>query len=188
LDDRPAADGQSRAAPPGVASALLAHLDAAHNLAHWLTGNDHDAQEIAQEAYLRAIRSAGTFRGGDERSWLLSIVRNLSFDFLRRNKVVRMNALPENASFAEPDESANPAAILQRSENIDLVRAAIASLDPEFREAIVLREMEGMSYKEIADLAGVPIGTVMSRLARARRNLARALSQEQDLKREENPA
>jgi RNA polymerase sigma-70 factor (ECF subfamily) len=168
--------------------ALLAHLDAAHNLAHWLTGNDHDAQEIAQEAYLRAIRSANTFRGGDHRSWLLSIVRNLSFDFLRRNKIVRMNELQDNSDATSADESGDPAVILQRSENIELVRSAIAGLDPEFREAIVLREMEGMSYKEIADLTGVPIGTVMSRLARARRHLARALSEEPGVKREEKSA
>ena len=188
MDDRPSADGQYRAAPPGIADALLAHLDAAHNLAHWLTGNDHDAQEIAQEAYLRAIRSMGSFRGGDQRSWLLSIVRNLCFDQLRRNKVVRMNELPKDSEFAGTDNCGDPAAILQRSEDIELVRSAIGSLEPEFREVIVLREMEGMSYKEIADLTGVPMGTVMSRLARARRNLARTLSQEPGVKREEKPA
>ena len=121
MDDRSSADGQDGAAPPGVAGALLAHLDAAHNLAHWLTGNDHDAQEIAQESYLRAIRAAGSFRGGDQRSWLLSIVRNLCFDLLRRNKVVRMNELPETSELASAEESGDPAVILQRGENVELV-------------------------------------------------------------------
>jgi RNA polymerase sigma-70 factor (ECF subfamily) len=155
---------------------VLAHLDAAHNLARWLMGNEHDAQDIVQEACLRAVRSAATFRGGDVKSWLLAIVRNACFDTLKRSKSVTFHGIAEDAEISDAGTEANPLAILQRAEDVELVRGAIATLDPEFREAIVLREMNGLSYKEIATITDVPMGTVMSRLARARRHLATALS------------
>jgi RNA polymerase sigma factor (sigma-70 family) len=179
LDAMQAGNAQDRAAQVGVSGALLAHLDAAHNLAHWLTGNDHDAQDIVQEAYLRAVRAADTFRGGDMRSWLLSIVRNLCFDMLRRKKILPMASIEDDARAADSADEFDPARILQSAENIEQVRVAVAALEPEFREVVILREMEQMSYKEIASLTGVPMGTVMSRVARARRHLARILSEPQ---------
>ena len=180
MDARQAASAHDRAAQAGISSALLAHLDAAHNLAHWLTGNDHDAQDIVQDAYLRAVRSAESFRGGDMRSWLLTIVRNLCFDALRRKKVLPMAQIEDDSRTADSHQECDPARILQSAENIEQVRMAVAALEPEFREIVILREMEQMSYKEIASLTGVPMGTVMSRLARARRHLARILSESQD--------
>jgi RNA polymerase sigma-70 factor (ECF subfamily) len=159
-----------------VASGVLAHLDAAYNLASWLVGSEHDAQDIVQEAYLRAMRSVATFRGGDQRSWILTIVRNACFDWLRRDKASPFDELDDQASLDVSGPEADPSQILQRAEDVQRVRAAIAQLPPAIREAVVLRELEGLSYKEIAAVTGVPMGTVMSRLARARGRLAQLLS------------
>jgi RNA polymerase sigma-70 factor (ECF subfamily) len=159
-----------------VAGGILAHLDAAQNLTSWLIGKEHDAQDVVQESYLRAMRSIGTFRGGDHRSWILAIVRNACFDWLRRNKVSPIDDVGDDLPVAATGEEADPAAILGRAEDIERIRDAIGQLPPGIREAVVLREMEGLSYKEIAAVTGVPIGTVMSRLARARRRLAQLLS------------
>jgi RNA polymerase sigma-70 factor (ECF subfamily) len=157
---------------------VLPHLDAAYNLARWLAGNDHDAQDVAQEASLRAFRFLGSFRGENARAWLLTIVRNTFYTWLRKNrppeKIVEINDEtldiedgPANAEMANPQFA-----------DTDAVRRAIADLPVEFREIVILREMEGFSYKEIADLAEVPIGTVMSRLARARKLLQKRLASE----------
>jgi len=162
----------------GAASDMLAHLDAAYNLARWLVGREQDAQDIVQEAYLRALRSVETFRGGDMRSWILAIVRNASFDWLRRDKSRRLDEMDDQSASAASDEEADPSRILERAEDVARIRKAIGQLPAESRQMIVLREMEGLSYKEIADVSGVPIGTVMSRLARARRRLAELLSGE----------
>jgi RNA polymerase sigma factor (sigma-70 family) len=153
---------------------VMPHLDEAYNLARWLAGNDHDAEDIAQEACVRAFRFIGGFRGGNSRAWLLAIVRNTAFTWLKKNRppaVVSMES-DKLAEIEEPSE----AAPLPARVDAAVLRAALEELPPEFREAIVLRELEGMAYKEIAEVAGVPIGTVMSRLARARRLLQNYLS------------
>jgi len=157
---------------------VLPHLDAAYNLARWLAGNDHDAQDVAQEASLRAFRFFGNFRGENARAWLLTIVRNTFYTWLRKNrppeKTVEINdETLEIENVSAGAETANP-----QFADADAVRRAIAGLPVEFREIVILREMEGFSYKEIADLAEVPIGTVMSRLARARKQLQQLLVQE----------
>jgi RNA polymerase sigma-70 factor (ECF subfamily) len=157
---------------------VLPHLDAAYNLARWLAGNEHDAEDIVQESCLRALRFFDGFRGGNARAWLLTIVRNTSYTFLtRRNPPVHV--LPDDKLDAIEDESVNPELAMAVTDNIGKVREAVARLPAEFREVIVLREMEEHSYKEIADITGTPIGTVMSRLSRARRLLQQMLSAEQ---------
>lgn len=154
---------------------VLTHLDAAHNLARWLTGNDHDAQDVTQEACVRAFRFFGGFRGGDARAWLLAIVRNTSHTWLRKNRPQATPEDPSDALLALEDTAPDPGAALLKNASLAAVREAIAELPVDFREAIVLREIEGLSYKEIAALADVPMGTVMSRLARARSLLQRRL-------------
>ena len=156
--------------------AVLPHLDAAYNLARWLTGNDHDAQDVVQDASMRALKFFRGFRGGNARSWLLTIVRNTCYTWLRQNRTPADNPEFDEELHAVEDTSANPDLLLTRSAHIDAVRQAIEQLPAEFREIIVLREMEDFSYKEIADLAGIPIGTVMSRLARARKQLQQSLA------------
>jgi len=150
--------------------AVLPHLDAAYNLARWLTRNDQDAEDIAQEACLRAFKYWRSFSGRDCRSWLLKIVRNTFYSWFRQRSVQ-----PVLTDDGETDDTAdiipNPESALIQNADRDMLRAALEDLALEFREAIVLRELEGLSYKEIADIAGVPIGTVMSRLARARKRL-----------------
>jgi RNA polymerase sigma-70 factor (ECF subfamily) len=156
---------------------LLPHLDAAYNLARWLAGNEHDAEDIVQEAFLRAWKFFGSFRGGNPRAWLLTIVRNAGYNLLAQRRGAREQALEAEDLPEIEDTGANPEALLAEQANIETVRAAIVQLPLEFREIIVLREMEDYSYKEIADIAGIPVGTVMSRLARGRKMLQRILSQ-----------
>ena len=155
---------------------VLPHLDAAYNLARWLTHNDQDAQDVTQEAFLRAFRFFDGYQGGNSRAWLLTIVRNTCFTWLERNKP------PESAE--EFDEeihsaktSARPDPEIQALANADreTLRRAMEELPGVFREVLVLREIEGMSYKEIAEVASVSMGTVMSRLARARTRLRQSL-------------
>ena len=152
---------------------ILPHLDAAYNLARWLTGNEHDARDIVQESFLRAFKFFGRYRGGDARSWVLAIVRNTAYTSLRKRETREQFLESEIQNFEDP--SPNAQQILERVADIEAVRAAIAQLPTEFREVIVLREMENLSYKEIADLVAIPIGTVMSRLARGRRELQRII-------------
>lgn len=154
---------------------ILPHLDAAHNLARWLTGNDEDAQDVTQEAYLRAFRFFDGFRGGNARSWILTIVRNTFYNWLGKNRPDEVVAGSEAELDAMEDPSADPKSLQSRVANIEIVRKAIESLPVEYREIIVLRELEDCSYKEIADVSGIPIGTVMSRLARARKQLQEIL-------------
>jgi len=155
-------------------------LDDAYTLARHLVRDEHDAQDVVQEAYLRAWRHYAGFRGGDERAWLLTIVRNCSYTWRRRARPARDaveyddeahgdGGAGERASHPAPD-----ARVLEESDRGEL-QAALDQLPREFREAIVLREIEGLSYKEIGRVIGAPIGTVMSRLARARRRLQEAL-------------
>jgi RNA polymerase sigma factor (sigma-70 family) len=149
---------------------VLPHLDAAYNLARWLTRNDQDAQDIVQEASLRAFKYWKGFSGRDCRPWLLAIVRNTYYSWVRQRSV--QPELTETGEIDDIDDSVpNPENLLLQNASRDMLKAALDDLPAEFREAIVLREMEGMSYKEIADIASVPIGTVMSRLARARKRL-----------------
>jgi RNA polymerase sigma-70 factor, ECF subfamily len=156
-------------------SAVLEHLDAAHNLARWLTRNDQDAQDVVQESCMKALRAFDSFRGGDFRPWFLTIVRNTSFTRLRRRKdssgPTAEQSLEIGAEIAADPEVYDPQAIAIRAANVDWVRRAIAALPDVLREVLVLREMEGLSYKEISKIAGVPLGTVMSRLARGRMQL-----------------
>ena len=148
---------------------VLPHLDAAYNLARWLTRNDHDAEDVLQEAMLRAYRHFDSLRG-EARPWLLAIVRNACWTWLQANRPAEL------AVVDEPElDTPGPEAILARELDRRAVNQAIAALPVPFREALVLRELEDLSYKEIARIAGVPIGTVMSRLARARRLLMEAL-------------
>ncbi|MBV9523268.1 MAG: sigma-70 family RNA polymerase sigma factor, partial [Alphaproteobacteria bacterium] len=161
------------------------HLDAAYNLARWLTRNDHDAQDVVQEAYLRAFRFFDGYRGGDARAWMLKIVRHTCFTWLARNRPVEIVA----ASEAEIDEErgerdiaadgggasgADPETLLLQRLDAKLLNELIAKLPPLYREILVLREIEELSYREIAEILEMPIGTVMSRLARARQRLQRA--------------
>lgn len=147
--------------------ACLPHLDAAYSFARFLARDPVVAEDIVQEAYLRAFRSFRTFRGESPRAWLFSIVRNCFFDWTRTAR----RPEPEMEEPAGDD----PEAVLMRDSEAERLRAAIQALPEPFREMIVLRELEELSYKEIAAIAGVPIGTVMSRLARARRMLGQSL-------------
>jgi RNA polymerase sigma-70 factor (ECF subfamily) len=153
-------------------------LPSAYNLARWLTRNEHDAEDIVQEASLLAFRGFDRFRGGDPRAWLLAIVRNAAYSFLRRRRGGEAASLDLSCEgLHEPaDEALDPEERLVREADERLVQEALVELPAEFREVIVLREMEGLSYKEIAEVADVPIGTVMSRLARARHRLHAALA------------
>ena len=155
---------------------MLPHLDAAYNLARFLMRNDHDAEDAVQEASLRAFRFFADFRGGNSRAWFLQIVRNTSFTLLKKNRPAEMNVEFDEQIHGDEGPSMDPGLSLDRAQDRQTVRAAIEQLPLEFREAIVLRELQGASYKEIADIAGVPIGTVMSRLARARHQLRLILS------------
>jgi RNA polymerase sigma-70 factor (ECF subfamily) len=157
---------------------VLPHLDAAYNLARWLAGNDHDAQDVAQEASLRAFKFFGGFHGENARAWLLSIVRNTFYTWLRKNRPKEKLVEIDDETLAIEDESAGAESASPPFADADAVRRVIAELPVEFREIVILREMEGFSYKEIADLAEVPIGTVMSRLARARKLLQKSLTRE----------
>jgi RNA polymerase sigma-70 factor (ECF subfamily) len=157
---------------------VLPHLDAAYNLARWLAGNDTDAQDVAQEACLRAFRFFGNFRGDNARAWLLTIVRNTFYTWLKKNRPPEIACELDEEALAVEDVSVNADNLNLRLADAEAVRRAIAELPVEFREMIILREMEGFSYKEIADLSDVPIGTVMSRLARARKLLQKSLAGE----------
>jgi RNA polymerase sigma-70 factor (ECF subfamily) len=149
----------------------LPHLDAAYNLARWLTRHDQDAEDVVQEAFLRAYRFFRSFHGETGRAWLLQIVRNTCHTWLARNRPAAGSTVPPQVFADLPGPAANPHAVLERRENEQLLLQAVADLPVEFREVIVLRELEDLSYKEIARIAGVPLGTVMSRLARGRERL-----------------
>jgi RNA polymerase sigma factor (sigma-70 family) len=154
--------------------AVLPHLDAAYNLARWLTRNDADAADVVQESFLRALKFFGGFRGGDTRAWLLTIVRNACFTWLRRNRVNEL-ATPFDEE-AHSGESDDPETILLEGADREMLGQALEGLPAEFREVVILRELEGLSYKKIAGIADVPVGTVMSRLARARKRLRLSLT------------
>jgi RNA polymerase sigma-70 factor (ECF subfamily) len=156
---------------------VLPHLDAAYNLARWLTRNDQDAQDVAQEACLRAFRFFDGYQGGNMRAWLLTIVRNTCYTWLHQNRAPgSLEVFDEEIHSAEISSSPNPEVQALASADKETLRRALEELPDVFREALVLRELEGMSYKEIADVTSVSLGTVMSRLARARTRLRESLS------------
>jgi RNA polymerase sigma-70 factor (ECF subfamily) len=156
---------------------MLPHLDAAYNLARWLVRNAQDAEDIVQETYLRAFKFFGGYQGGDPRSWVLKIVRNTSYSFLKKNRpadlVVEFDEKVHTISTETPEAEA---ALLQSADS-RMLREALDELPVNYREVIVLRELEGMSYKQIAELMDVPMGTVMSSLARGRIRLRDRLLQ-----------
>ena len=154
---------------------MLPHLDAAYNLARWLTGDGHHAQDVAQESYLRALTFFEGFHGEDGRAWLLAIVRNTCYDWLKKNRRYQAgqgDAALEQAIAEGPDPEEEQ---LQQADR-RAVQQGLEQLAEEYREVLVLREMEGMSYKQIAQVTETPIGTVMSRLARARKRLGQILA------------
>jgi RNA polymerase sigma-70 factor (ECF subfamily) len=156
---------------------IMPHLDAAYNLARWLTRNEHDAEDVVQDAFLRAFKFFGGFYGGNSRSWLLSIVRNTTYTWLQKNRRHEIAAVFSEEEHDVEDPASNPEVLLLRNADQQEIMRAVEQLPVEFREVIVLRELEGMSYKEIAEMSDVPIGTVMSRLARARKQLQQTLGQ-----------
>ena len=154
----------------------LPHLSAAYNLARWLVHNQDDAEDLVQEAYLRAFKFFSGYYGGDSRAWLLTIVRNTCYTWLQQNRVLRLADPIEDKLDEVGLDFADPEMILLQSADSQVVRQALQELPVEFREVMVLREMEDLSYKEIADIVDVPIGTVMSRLARGRKRLQALLA------------
>ena len=155
----------------------LPHLGAAYNLARWLTRNDHDAEDLVQEAYLRAFKFFDSFRGEDGRAWLLAIVRNTCYTWLKQNRVQELHDSFDEDMHSEADSSGDPQSLMLQNANKELLNRGIEALPLEFREILIMRELEDLSYKEIATVAGIPIGTVMSRLARARNMLRASLKQ-----------
>src|SRR5437588_11474920 len=150
---------------------MLPHMDAAHNLARWLLRNEQDAQDVVQEAYLRAFKSFSGFHGSNGRAWLLTIVRNTSYTLLKKNGAVDLSTTFDEEIHASDHESASPAAILEHAEDAELIGKAMHELPAEFREIVILRHQQDLSYKEIGEILRIPPGTVMSRLARARGKL-----------------
>jgi len=184
--DKPFLRLAASAAPDGLsglddnarfANVVMPHIDDAYRLAQWLTGNRSDAEDVVQDASLRAFRAIQGFAGGSARAWLLSIVRNTAYAWLRKNRptaIVVVDDLEavehEHAKPSDPDME-TPEAILLAKVDAEELRAAIAALPTPFRETLVLRDIQGLDYREIAQATEVPIGTVMSRLARARHRL-----------------
>ena len=156
---------------------LLPHMRAAYNLARWLTRTDQDAEDVVQEAYLRAFRFFGGFRGGDAKAWLLTIVRNTSHSAWQRGREAGATVPLDEDTREVEDAALGPEDLLLQKASRQEVREALDALPVEFREVVVLREMEGLSYKEMAEVTQLPIGTVMSRLARARTRLRRGLQE-----------
>jgi RNA polymerase sigma-70 factor (ECF subfamily) len=157
-------------------NAVLPHLDAAFNLARWLTRDDHDAEDVVQEAYCRALRYFPSFRGGDGRTWLLQVVRHTCYTWLRQHRARELTVPFDETVHSDVSASVSPEQLCLRHADQQLLRQALEVLPVEFREVIVLRELEGLSYKEMATVAGIPLGTVMSRLARARQQLQEYLA------------
>ena len=154
----------------------LPHLDAAYSLARWLTRNDQDAEDVVQEAFVRALRFIDGFHGSEGRAWLLAIVRNTCFSWMEKNRPAHMQPFDDDILEIPAQLAAGPESSAERAANATALHRAIAALPLALREALVLRELEELSYREIARIAEVPIGTVMSRLSRARALLARFLA------------
>lgn len=167
---------QTPVLPPGgeLAELLLPHLDSAYNLARWLVRNGEDAEDVVQEAYLRAFKYSVGFRGGNARAWLLTIVRNTSYWWLRRTRSCEPVVQFDEERHSNGSEMSNPEELLLRKADGQLLEKALNELPVQFREILVLRELEGLAYKEIAEVMGMPMGTVMSTLSRARHRLRHA--------------
>jgi RNA polymerase sigma-70 factor (ECF subfamily) len=158
----------------GIAELLLSHLDSAYNLARWLVRNSADAEDVVQEAYLRAFKYSGGFRGGDARAWLLTIVRNTAYRWLRKARSYEPVTQFDENEHTCGSETSNPEVLLLQKADKQLLEKALNELSVRFREILVLRELEGLAYKEIAEVMGMPMGTVMSTLSRARHEFSRA--------------
>ena len=154
---------------------FLPHLDAAYNLARWLTRNDHDAEDVVQEAYIRAFRFFGGYHGRNARAWILRIVRNTCYTWLQQNRHPESTAEFDENLFGADPRTPNPEEALLQNASDELLRQALEDLPQNSREVLILREFEGMSYREIAEVTGMPPGTVMSRLSRARSALRQSL-------------
>jgi RNA polymerase sigma factor (sigma-70 family) len=160
--------------------ALLPHMDAAYNLARWLTRDDHDAEDLVQAAYLRALKFFGGSHMANNRAWLLTIVRNTCYTWLEQKRSRGTSTTFDEEIHGEGPDVMDPETQLLRKDQKQSVRRAVEELPPELREVVVLREMEGLSYKEIAAIAEIPQGTVMSRLSRARERLRQRLGDRGD--------
>jgi RNA polymerase sigma-70 factor (ECF subfamily) len=158
-----------------LAERLLPYLDSAHNLARWLVRSGEDAEDVVQEAYLRALQYARGFRGGDARAWLLTIVRNTAYKWLRKTRAYEPVEQFDEEIHTSGSDGSNPEQLLLQNADGRLVETALSQLSVRFREILVLRELEGLSYKEIADVMDVPMGTVMSTLSRARDRFRQAV-------------
>ncbi len=156
------------------AAVVLPYLDDAYALARWLSGSSADAEDIVQEACLRALRGLDRYAGGSARAWFLAITRNTTFTWLARNRPKAL-LITEDIETLTPADGATPEKALIAKADAAAIELAIAALPPPFRETLVLRDINGLSYREIAEITGVPLGTVMSRLARARSLLMSAL-------------
>lgn len=162
--------------PSRFEETILPHLDAAYNLARWLTRNDQDAEDMVQEACLRAFKSFDGFYGVQAKAWLLTIVRNTCYTWLGKNRTHDLSTSLDEDVHQVESQVPDPQTLLLRFEDNQALRQALEELPVEFREVLILRELEGLSYKEIADVTGIPPGTVMSRLARARGRLKLSLA------------
>lgn len=163
-------------------AAVLPHLDAAYTLARYLVRNEHDAEDVVQDAFLRALKYFDSFRGEGEtsaRAWLLTIVRNTSYSGKGRRRADALTTEFDETQHSDAVADEHPEGVLLQEDAKETLGRALDRLAPEFREVIVLRELEGLSYKEICEVAGVPVGTVMSRLSRARTRLQEALRNEE---------
>jgi len=156
---------------------VLPHLDAAFNLARWITGDDQDAEDVVQDATLRAFKFFDSYHGGNSRAWLLAIVRNTTYTWLRQNRAQVGSLVSLEEDEIEDTENATLEESLLQEADTQQVREALAALPVEFREVVVLHDLEGLAYKEIAQVANIPLGTVMSRLSRARGRLHRVLKE-----------
>ena len=163
---------------------VLPHLDAAHRLARWLTGNEHDAEDVVQEASLRALRYFRTFTGGSGRAWFLRIVRNISWDRRPNHFQAPLDQFDEE-QHSPARQASDPETLLLRTDDGALIERAMGRLPDRFRQLLVLRELNGLSYRELSDVMSIPMGSVMSGLSRARQAFRGALSDE--LKRSGNP-
>jgi RNA polymerase sigma-70 factor, ECF subfamily len=160
-------------------SAVLPHLSAAYNLARYLTRSGSDADDVVQEAFLRALKYFGGFRGdgpAESRGWLLSIVRNTAYTWQRRHRTDAAAVEFDEALHSEAIGDEHPDAALEKATTRETLVEVLGQLPPMFREILVLRELEGLSYKEISEVVGAPVGTIMSRLSRARKRLQEALT------------
>ena len=160
----------------------LPHLNAAYNLARWLARNERDAEDVVQEAYLRALQHFRSFKGGDARPWLLAIVRNTYYTWIRHNRAPEHSTPFDEGTYTETPDDSDPEMLLLKEEDKQMLRQALEKLPDDFREIIVLREFEELSYKQIAAVVEIPLGTVMSRLARARRRLGEIIANHGDKK------